>query len=579
MLNKFRRWLSDILRPKDVSEHLNVDSGTIERQEEQNGYDDPEYTMNLEKTLRVLETSLHNSDSAEEIAVQTMAAVCEFYDADFCGVLDVDLDVGVWTPEMWYDREYGPMHTTLFNEYEYSEHFYSWVQALRTGQPIIIPDVEEVKDLNPDEYRGYKRLEARSVMAIPFWKKPTGFLVVRNLNRYKDKSSLLQMLSFVCSQMWEDKKNQDSAALIVKPEEIKSEKDVILNAFGKLEIRTSRGTVDAKKGKIDVILVKDLSRLGRDYIVTGDYIEQIFNGYDTAEHNSGVMGFDVAVNNLINTFYSRDLSKKIKSGISSKWRRGVSTSSHAPYGYDKSKTEKGKYVVDPEAAKIVRLIFEKAADGLKTREIARILNEMGVLPPWEYLVKHNGWKPRKMITPESERLWDCTKVSAIIRKYDYTGAMVIGRRRPTSVGGKNMRVKPKSEWTIVEDVNEPIVSKELFEQANMSLRAPNVSDYTIRQKYPLKGKLRCGNCRHTLSRAISTYKEYFYCAHGTQIDDFSSCCTDQYPVEQMENIVWRSLKEHISTLQALGTAAEAETRQQFEVAEDIQKKLHHELEC
>ena len=95
MLNKFRRWLSDILRPKDVSEHLNVDSGTIERQEEQNGYDDPEYTMNLEKTLRVLETSLHNSDSAEEIAVQTMAAVCEFYDADFCGVLDVDLDVGV----------------------------------------------------------------------------------------------------------------------------------------------------------------------------------------------------------------------------------------------------------------------------------------------------------------------------------------------------------------------------------------------------------------------------------------------------------------------------------------------------
>ena len=186
-------------------------------------YDDPEYTMNLEKTLRVLETSLHNSDSAEEIAVQTMAAVCEFYDADFCGVLDVDLDVGVWTPEMWYDREYGPMHTTLFNEYEYSEHFYSWVQALRTGQPIIIPDVEEVKDLHPDEYRGYKRLEARSVMAIPFWKKPTGFLVVRNLNRYKDKSSLLQMLSFVCSQMWEDKKNQDSAALIVKPEEIKTD--------------------------------------------------------------------------------------------------------------------------------------------------------------------------------------------------------------------------------------------------------------------------------------------------------------------------------------------------------------------
>lgn len=112
----------------------------------------------------------------------------------------------------------------------------------------------------------------------------------------------------------------------------------------------------------------------------------------------------------------------------------------------------------------------------------------------------------------------------------------------------------------------------------MSLRAPNASDYSIRQKYPLKGKLRCGNCRHTLSRAVSTYKEYYYCSYGAQIDDFSSCCTDQYPVDQMENIVWRLLKEHISTLQALGTAAEAETRQQFEAAENMQKNLDHELE-
>ena len=157
---------------------------------------------------------------------------------------------------------------------------------------------------------------------------------------------------------------------------------------------------DAKKGKVSVILVKDLSRLGRDYIIAGDYIEQIFpmlgvrfiavnNGYDTAEQKSVTMSFDVAVNNLINTFYSRDLSKKIKSGNVTKWRRGISTSGHAPYGYDKSKTEKGKYVIDPEAAEIVKLIFEKAADGLKTREIARLLNEMGVLSPWEYLVKHN----------------------------------------------------------------------------------------------------------------------------------------------------------------------------------------------
>ena len=346
---------------------------------------------------------------------------------------------------------------------------------------------------------------------------------------------------------------------------------------------------DAKKGKVDVILVKDLSRLGRDYILAGDYIEQIFpmigvrfiavnNGYDSAEHNSGAMEFDVAVSNLINTFYSRDLSKKIKSGNETKWRKGISTSSHAPYGYDKSKTEKGKYVIDPDAAKIVRLIFEKAADGYKTRDIARLLNEMGVLPPWEYLVKHNGWKPRKLITPEKERLWDCTKVSSIIRRYDYTGAMVIGRRRAVSVGGKNMRVKPKEDWTVVEGVNEAIVSQELYELANLSIRSQKAPDYTINQKYPLKGKLRCGNCRHVLSRAVSTYKEYFICPHGKQTGEFSECCKEQYPVQTMEQIVWRALKEHIGLLKKAGVLMEADAQDRIEKAEETKRDLSAELE-
>ena len=98
---------------------------------------------------------------------------------------------------------------------------------------------------------------------------------------------------------------------------------------------------DAKKGKIQVIIVKDLSRLGRDYVVAGDYIEQIFpllqvrfiaanNGYDSAGHADGNVGFDLAVSNLINTFYSRDLSKKIKAANKIRWKQGISTSGHAP---------------------------------------------------------------------------------------------------------------------------------------------------------------------------------------------------------------------------------------------------------
>lgn len=105
MSSRFRKWLSNIVSPKEpAGTPMETEADTADSApNEQNGYDDPEYSMNLERTLRVLETSLHNTDNSEEIAIQTMEAVCDFYDADFCGVLDVDLDVGVWTPEIWYE--------------------------------------------------------------------------------------------------------------------------------------------------------------------------------------------------------------------------------------------------------------------------------------------------------------------------------------------------------------------------------------------------------------------------------------------------------------------------------------------
>ena len=328
---------------------------------------------------------------------------------------------------------------------------------------------------------------------------------------------------------------------------------------------------DAKKGLIDTILVKDLSRLGRDYITAGDYIEQIFpmlgvrfiainNGYDSAEHISETMGFDIAVTNLINTFYSRDLSKKIKAGHRTKWKQGISTASAAPYGYIKSKTQKGTYEIDPEAAEVVRLIFTEAAKGVKSRDIARMLNEKKTLTPREYMEKRNGWQERNKITPKEERLWDATKVTSIIRKQEYTGAMIMGKRRVRTVGSKSTLIKPRKDWTIIPGVNEPIVSPEMFELANMTPVSGRKPDYIVRQKYPLKGKLRCGNCHHTLNRAVAVYKEYFYCSHGAQIDRFSKCCKEQYPVAYMESIVWRSLQEHMRILQAAGVQTKASLR-------------------
>ena len=126
---------------------------------------------------------------------------------------------------------------------------------------------------------------------------------------------------------------------------------------------------------------------------------------------------------------------------------------------------------------------------------------------------------------------------------------------------KSTLIKPRKDWTIIPGVNEPIVSPEMFELANMTPVSGRKPDYIVRQKYPLKGKLRCGNCHHTLNRAVAVYKEYFYCSHGAQIDRFSKCCKEQYPVAYMESIVWRSLQEHMRILKAAGVQTKASLRQ------------------
>ena len=193
------------------------------------------------------------------------------------------------------------------------------------------------------------------------------------------------------------------------------------------------------------------------------------------------------------------------------------------------------------------------------------------------MVSNNLMPDRKVITPEKERLWDSTMVSHIIRRYDYTGAMVNGRTRPLFIGDKRTRVKPKTEWSVIDGINEPIVPIDLYNEANLSLTQPRTSAYITKQKYPLKGKLRCGNCHHALSRVVSTYKEYYVCPHGTQIDKYSECCREQYPVNSIEHTVWWALKDHIRVLHEAGILAIAETKREIKQLESSQKNLNEKV--
>ena len=292
---------------------------------------------------------------------------------------------------------------------------------------------------------------------------------------------------------------------------------------------------DARAKKIDVILVKDLSRLGRDYIEVGDYLEQIFpvigvrviavnNNYDSDDYIGSTAGMDVAVTNIINSLYSRDISKKRKSADKVRWQQGYITNGACSYGYMRDPKQKGKYIPNPETAPVVKEIFDMACKGMICSQIAKELNARGITPP-------GVLKSRiqiRYVVPEEERLWDYQSVYYIVKNYKYTGALVAGEHSKVSFGLKAVRKVSEDKVTIVENANEPIVSKEVYEQAQLIFR--NVSQKTFKAPYdyPLKGKCRCGNCGAALYYYCGQYGATVYCGASRSKGKKSKCCKDSY---------------------------------------------------
>lgn len=202
-----------------------------------------EYALEFEKNMALLEKQLHSEEEPELIAQKTLIAAAEFYDGDWCGIIEIDVEMEAWCPVLWYNCQTKGMTETGFRELEEVASFERWIKALYACEPIMIPDTSIYKESNPEEYELYSRCKAESVLAVPFWKNPTGFLIVRNPKRYIDRSSFLQMLAYVVFSSVTEKKLLDRGNKSFSPESIKSDKDVIINLFGKLEIYTSQGVL------------------------------------------------------------------------------------------------------------------------------------------------------------------------------------------------------------------------------------------------------------------------------------------------------------------------------------------------
>ena len=235
-----------------------------------------------------------------------------------------------------------------------------------------------------------------------------------------------------------------------------------------------------RHGEINLICVKDFSRFSRDYIETGNYLECTFpfmgvrfisinDGYDSDDYKGTTGGLEVVMRSIIYAAYSKDLSVKTTTAKIQMMKQGKYVGGYAPYGYVLHPEIRNKLKLDPEAAEVVRRVFNEALKGRNTSQIALGLNDDNIPTPGQYFKGKNPDK--KKYSRMSEKIsWTASMVYKILTSYVYTGATVGHKRKSGGVGSRKTISQKKEDWIIVEGMHEAIVSKEEFELAQAVIR-------------------------------------------------------------------------------------------------------------
>lgn len=313
---------------------------------------------------------------------------------------------------------------------------------------------------------------------------------------------------------------------------------------------------DVKSGKINCIIVKDLSRFGRNYIETGRYLEKIFpfmgvrfisilDQYDNSGESDDAQQIIVPFKNLINDAYCRDISTKIRSQLDVKRKNGKFIGSFACYGYCKDPRDKNKLVVDPLAAETVRMIFRMKLEGSNSQRIAETLNELGILPPAEYkrsCQMNYDCGFRSGVNPK----WEIVSINRILTNEIYTGTMVQGINRKINYKIKLSRPVPKEEWTRVEGTHEPIIERKVFDEVQKLLEIDTRTAPNEETVYLFSGMVVCKDCgenmvRRTSKRGNKTYTYY----HCSTYKSGKGCSSHLFSVDRLEEIVLRAVRTQI----------------------------------
>jgi len=305
----------------------------------------------------------------------------------------------------------------------------------------------------------------------------------------------------------------------------------------------------ARRGEVQCIVVKDLSRWGRNYIEVNEYIEQIFpflgvrfislnDHYDSDEYKGRTAPMDIAFASLVHDLYCKDLSKRVRQSYMAKAKKGEFVQGAAPYGYVKNSAEK-KMEADKEAAGVVRRIFDLACDGMKPARIAALLNADRVDSPIMYQRRLGRRAVGYQAMVSRDGVWTEVTVRRIISDERYTGVLIYGKTRSKTVGGNKRELLPESEWIKVPGTHEAIVSKDIFSKAAMCIKHHKKTG-TKGTRVPFVGKLKCGYCGHAL-RYYATQKPYFLC-QGPSLHYGMGCSDGKLYLDDLNAVVLAAVK-------------------------------------
>ena len=313
---------------------------------------------------------------------------------------------------------------------------------------------------------------------------------------------------------------------------------------------------DIYNGRVNMVIVKDLSRLGRDYIDSGRYVKKIFPSYhvrfvsvldhfDSLTATQSDVNLLIPVKNFVNDNYSRDISGKVRSHQEVMRENGLYVGSHVAYGYKKLETDRNRIIPDEYAADIVRKIFDWKLKGLSSASIADKLNGLGVAAPSEYK-RQLGGNYKSGFQKNRKAKWSAVAINRIMRNKIYIGVLEQGKREKVNYKLNKVVEKPETEWAVKENTHEAIISKADFENVAKLLNLDTRKSPEEETLFMLSGLMFCGECGRSMVRRCNRYKDkqsvYYICA---TYNKGKGCSRHSIAQSVIEDILLDTIKRHI----------------------------------